>query len=147
MLNLTTYIQFLCVTISQKPQLPLSKSVRKTKIINWLSFWWTWSFEKVYNCMQSTACLHYLIFQEVGDIFSAKIGNKLEAVGSSRPPSHTWYLTPLNQLSVSPSVRPSVHPFVRPSIRSSVRLFVRPAKSLLGPKGPSPWQELERSPQ
>ena len=40
----------------------------------------------------------------------------------------------------------SLKPVVRPSVCSSVRLFVRPAKSLLGPKGPSPPQELERSP-
>ena len=40
------------------------------------------------------------------------------------------YLTPLNPLSVCPSVR----------------LSVRPAKSLLGRKGPSPPQELERRP-
>ena len=46
----------------------------------------------------------------------------------------TFHLTPLNPLSV------------RPSVCSSVRLFVRLAKSLLGPKGPSPPQELERSP-
>ena len=31
-------------------------------------------------------------------------------------------------------------------VRPSVRLSFRPAKSLLGPKGPSPPLELERSP-
>ena len=35
----------------------------------------------------------------------------------------------------------SLKPIVRPSVRS----FVRPAKSLLVPKGPSPPQELESS--
>ena len=41
----------------------------------------------------------------------------------------------------------SLKPVVRPSVCSSVRLFVRPAKSLLGLKGPCPPQELEGSPR
>ena len=40
--------------------------------------------------------------------------------------------------SLKPVVGPSVYPFVRP--------FVHPPESLLGPKDPSPPQELERSP-
>ena len=44
------------------------------------------------------------------------------------------------------SLSNSLIPVVRPSVRPAVRLSVRPAKSLLGPKGPSPPQGLERIP-
>ena len=52
----------------------------------------------------------------------------------------------INIVFVQKAISNSLKPVVRLSGRSSVHPSVRLAKSPLGPKGPSPPQELERSP-
>ena len=65
------------------------------------------------------------------------------SVSPSVRPSLRPSVCPSVRLSVRPSVCLSVRPFVHLSVCSSVRSFVCPTKSSVGPKGPSPPQELE----